>query len=75
MHYEINVSLNGAHFFATAERSVTSEAGALAVLKVLREKFPEAHGWSVTVTLMQRIGRNVTEQLAGKLAIAARGRK
>jgi hypothetical protein len=75
MNYEINVSLNGAHFFATAERSITSEPRALEVFKTLREKFPEAHGWTVTASLMQHSGRNVTEALAGKLAIAARKSK
>lgn len=67
MHYELNVSLNGAHLFATAERSATSEAAVLRLFRLFREKFPEAAGYTVTATLRQTGGRNVTAALIAKL--------
>lgn len=67
MHYEINVTLNGAHFFATHARSLSNEEQATRALKVFRDKFPDAEGYCVTVSLCQVTGRNVTESLAAKL--------
>lgn len=48
--YEINISLNGKHFFATAERSMKDESKLQEVYKVLKEKFPEEEGYKITVT-------------------------
>ena len=56
MYYEINVSLNGAHFFATAERSLTTETKARRVYALLREKFPESEGYSHTVSRRETTG-------------------
>lgn len=49
-HYEINVSLNGQHFFATAPRSCTSERDARKVATAIRERFLEQAGFKVDVT-------------------------
>lgn len=49
-HFEINVSLNGRHFFATAPRSCVNPSETKAVRDVLRKKFPESEGFAVEVT-------------------------
>lgn len=58
-HYEINVSVNGQHFFATADRSITSESKATALVKLFRVKFPEEEGYQVTCSYIQCGSRNV----------------
>ena len=45
MYYEINVSKNGRHYFATAERSITSFTQAEGLYKIFKEKFPERIAW------------------------------
>ena len=60
MYYEFNVSLNGRHFFATHERSVTTETEAEAMNKVLTEKFTEAEGYSVSCTQWSKQGQGVS---------------
>ena len=59
MYYEINVSLGGRHFFATAERSVTTESKARAVFDELKARFPEAQGYKVTVSYNELTGRQL----------------
>lgn len=49
MYYEINVSLNGQHFFATAKRSITDEKKLKQVLAVLVAKFPMKEGYDLVV--------------------------
>lgn len=56
MYYEINVSLNGLHFFATAPRSCVTEHQCKNVLKELLRRFPESEGWKVTVTRYETLG-------------------
>lgn len=50
MIYEINVSLNGQHFFATAPRSLTCEKHARHVFAEIQAKFPKDDGYKVTIT-------------------------
>lgn len=64
MHYEINVSLNGAHLFATHERSLTSERPAASLLQLFKAKFPESQGYTVAASLVNTTGRNVTDELS-----------
>lgn len=64
MHYEINVTLNGAHHFATHERSATDEKKAARLFQDLRQRFPEAQGYQVTASMQHTTGRNVTDQLS-----------
>lgn len=59
MYYEINVSLNGKHFFATHERSIRSEAELRRVLPAIVEKFPESEGYKVSVTKWETIGKEI----------------
>ena len=56
MYYEINVSLNGQHLFATAERSLTVSWEAEKVYKLFKEKFPESEGYKISVTHLEKIG-------------------
>jgi hypothetical protein len=50
MYYEINVSLNGRHFFATAKRSITSQSDLKKVYPVIKAKFPEEEGFTIMVS-------------------------
>lgn len=56
MHYEINVSKNGRHFFATHERSVTSKEALEKITKVFQEKFPQEEGYKISATKYETIG-------------------
>jgi len=55
-YYDINVSLNGRHFFATAPRSARDEGKAKRLLAELRKRFPVSEGYHVTVTWWQGTG-------------------
>jgi hypothetical protein len=59
MHYEINVSHNGKHFFATAERSLTTLDEAKRAYVKLKAAFPEKEGYLLTVTKRQTVGEFV----------------
>lgn len=48
--YEINVSLNGHHLFATHERSLFNENEFIRALKIFVEKFPESEGYSISAS-------------------------
>ena len=54
MHYEINVSHNGQHLFATAERSLLTEAKAKALFQDFATRFPAEQGYSVRCTAPKR---------------------
>lgn len=56
MYYEINVSLNGKHVFATAERSITTPWKAEELYALFLEKFPEIFGYKVSVTRWDKVG-------------------
>ena len=57
MYYEINVSLNGKHLFATAERSITNNLKAEKIYNLFKEKFPESEGYKIDVTYWEKTGR------------------
>ena len=59
MSYEINVSLNGKHFFATHERSITSEKDLKEKVKVFKEKFTKFEGYQITATHWQSCGKGI----------------
>ena len=59
MGYEINVSLNGKHFFATHERSITNIWKLQELLPIFMEKFPEAEGYKITITEWQKTGKHM----------------
>ena len=56
MYYEINVSLNGKHLFATAERSITSKSQMEEVYELFQQKFPKSEGYTLDVTLWEKRG-------------------
>ncbi|HDR7263713.1 hypothetical protein [Bacillus sp. CH_203] len=57
MYYEINISKDGKHFFATSERSVDMQSTLESILKVFVEKFPESEGYKINVTNYQTVGK------------------
>lgn len=59
MYYEINVSLNGQHFFATAERSITNLNKAEKIYNLFKEKFPESEGYKIDITEWSKVGKVV----------------
>lgn len=59
MHYEINISLNGKHLFATAERSIVSTYQLQKVYNLFKEKFPEEDGYKISVTEWNKVGKEV----------------
>lgn len=67
MYYEINVSLNGRHYFATAERSLTTEWEFKEMLKVFKQKFPESEGYRISASVNYKTGKilDVNEILNG----------
>jgi len=61
-HYEINVSLNGRHLFATNERSLTNKWDYEKVIPIIREKFPESEGYKVSVTAEYEFGMTIDKE-------------
>lgn len=59
MYYEINVSLNGRHFFATHERSIVNETKLKEVYRVLKKKFPQEEGYDITVSCIKTTGKYI----------------
>ena len=59
MYYEINVALNGRHFFATHERSLITLNKLKEVYDVLSEKFPKSEGYEITVTRYEKRGEHI----------------
>ena len=55
-YYEINVALNGRHFFATSNRSITSADELVKVMDIFREKFPKDEGYELRVTHWKTVG-------------------
>jgi len=61
MYYEINVSLNGRHFFATAERSIRDIHKLKQVYHTFKKNFPESEGFSISITKYETAGRSVNK--------------
>ena len=59
MYYEINVALNGVHFFATAERSCTTYETALKVYKELEKRFLASEGYELRLTVWETKGKEI----------------
>lgn len=57
MYYEFNISLNGKHLFATAERSAQTMNKVYKLLKVFKEKFPAEEGYKIDVTYWEKTGK------------------
>ena len=59
MYIEVNIALNGKHFFATSERSITNTDKYNDVLTVFRNKFPESEGYTISATQWDKIGKEI----------------
>jgi len=59
MYYEINVSLNGRHFFATAPRSITYGSRLADMIEIFLKKFPAEEGYQITVSKFETTGTDV----------------
>lgn len=59
-HYEINVSLDGRHLFATAPRSCVTKRDAQTVYRQLAKRFPESEGFAISVTFADCVNRGVS---------------
>lgn len=55
-YYEMNVSHNGVHMFATAPRSLTHHTNAMKVLAEIRQRFPENEGFKAKFTYLAVTG-------------------
>ena len=64
MYYEINISLNGRHLFATHERSITDKWELEKVYKIFKEKFPESEGYKMSVTHWKKYGETINMEEA-----------
>jgi hypothetical protein len=56
MYYEVNLSFKGNHLFATAPRSIQTEAQLKEVLTQLRGRFPKEEGWQFEATFYPERG-------------------
>lgn len=65
MWYEINVSHNGKHFFATDKRSITSPSEAKVAWDIFKKKFPESQGYKLTMSRNETTGYDVTADYNG----------
>ena len=59
MYYEINISLNGKHFFATAERSITDHEKFILVLRELKKAFPKKDGYEISASRYETTGTRI----------------
>lgn len=61
MYYEINVTLDGKHFFATAERSIVDREKLAHVYVELQTRFPKQDGFDLQVTQYETRGTFITD--------------
>jgi hypothetical protein len=59
MYYEINIAKEGNHFFATAERSISTRSKAKLVYDLLKAAFPEEAGYSIKVSRWNQVGEEI----------------
>lgn len=60
MYYEINVSKNKRHFFATSDRSITDRDKLKEVLFEIASKFTKADGFEIMVSTRIQTGEYLT---------------
>ena len=58
-YYEINVSLNGRHLFATAPRSAKTEAEVDRIMKVFIKKFPKEEGFKIMNQALEEVKNTI----------------
>jgi len=56
MWYEINVSKDGKHHFATHKRSIDNLKKAVEIRDQLKQTMPESEGYKYTITRYETIG-------------------
>ena len=66
MHYEINVSLNGFHLFATNERSLRNVNDMRQVYQALRAAFPATEGYDVSVVRYTTVGEPILNPMESR---------
>ena len=59
MSFEINISKNGKHYFATAERSLTSLGEAYKLYDELKGFYPESQGFKLSLTKWETKGKEI----------------
>lgn len=63
MHYEINVSLNGQHVFATHQRSLTTEEQTARLYVLLADTFKPSEGYKLRVTRRYEVCADCTQDI------------
>lgn len=63
MYYEINVSKNGTHYFATHERSLRTFADCVDVYAALKKAFPAEQGYKVSASQRIESGKFMTDEI------------
>lgn len=56
MYYEINVSLNGKHYFATSSRSLQTKNQAIKMAEHFEKLFTKEEGYKVEITEWHTMG-------------------
>jgi hypothetical protein len=59
MWYEINVSKDGKHYFATHERSISTVAKAIEIRDLLKKAMPEEEGFKYIIHQCQRTSMEI----------------
>lgn len=65
MYYEINISLNGKHLFATDKRSITNKTDLEKVYKIFKEKFSAEEGYNISITYWETVGKSIDIEKEG----------
>ena len=61
MYYDINVSIDGKHLFAVAERSAKTYREMIKIKELFVEKFPVEEGYVITITQWVETGKIIEE--------------
>ena len=72
MSYEINVSKNGSHFFATAKRSLSTKSQMEEVFKSFVIKFPSEEGYLLSVSEDNSSHSDITQLVVKRLEGASK---
>jgi hypothetical protein len=59
MDYTINIAKDGHHYFATTKRSLRTLDKAIALFKVLQEKFPESEGYTHSLSKVMNTTQSI----------------
>lgn len=60
MYYELNVSKQGRHLFATDDRSLSTRRDTKNLYDLFLEKFPESEGYHIMITQYNITGKRMT---------------